>query len=83
VLIRASIEVRLKQGYTDPEGDSTALTLRDLGYSVRGVRVYKCYEVDLDAKSSDEAKTASDEMCRRLLANPTKDDYRITLKTVE
>ena len=83
MLIRASIEVRLKQGYTDPEGDSTALTLRDLGYSVRDVKVYKGYELDLDAKSLDEAKAVLDEMCRRLLANPTKDDYRITLKTVE
>ncbi|MEM1539192.1 MAG: phosphoribosylformylglycinamidine synthase subunit PurS [Candidatus Bathyarchaeia archaeon] len=75
------VEVSLKRGYTDPEGETTARLLRELGYKVENVNVSKVYTVILEAGSREEALEKADEMCRRLLANPTKDDY--TIKLVE
>jgi len=76
---KAKIEVGLKTGHSDPEGDTTARALRELNYPVKGASVSKVYSVVLEANSKTEAETMVDEMCRRLLANPTKDDYKFEL----
>jgi phosphoribosylformylglycinamidine synthase PurS subunit len=34
----------------------------------------------LDVDSEEEAEKKVEEMCRRLLANPTKDDYSFTIE---
>jgi len=44
------------------------------------VRSSKAYEVTLEAGNRKEAEAVVDEMCRRLLTNPTKDDYRFELR---
>lgn len=77
---KASVYVSLKPGYSDPEGQTTAKSLRGLGYSVSDVRVSKVYEVEMEASSRREAEQLLDEMCRRLLSNPTKDNYRFDIR---
>lgn len=80
-IVRA--EVRLKPGHIDPEGETTKNALIELKYPVRSVRVSKIYEILLEASSIDEAKHLAEEMCRRLLANPVKDDYKYTVEEAE
>jgi len=77
---RLKIEVKLKPGHSDPEGETTARLLKELGYKVEAVNVGKVYSVILEGESREEAKAKADEMCRRLLANPTKDNYVITVE---
>jgi len=77
---RLRIEVRLKPGHSDPEGETTARLLKELGYKVETVSVGKVYSVILEAESKNEAKTKAEEMCKRLLANPTKDNYAIVIE---
>jgi len=79
----AKIEVKLKPGHSDPEGETTRKSLFELKYPVKSVGVSKVYEVRLEAKSRAEAKKIVDEMCRRLLANPVKDNYHITIEEAE
>ena len=76
----AVVYVSLKSGYSDPEGETTARALQGLGYKVTGVRSSKAYEISLESVSRKEAEAAVEEMCRRLLTNPTKDDYRFELR---
>lgn len=75
--MRLRIEVRLKLGHFDPEGDVTTRTLRDLGFPVTEVKVGKVYIVDVEAGCREEALRLAEEMCRKLLANPVKDDYNV------
>ena len=70
----------MKPGHSDPEGETTAHLLRELGYSVKTVNVSKLYSVTLEAESRGEAEEKAEEMCKRLLANPTKDNYAITVE---
>ena len=77
---RVKIEISLKPGHSDPEGETTARLLKELGYRVEAVNVGKVYSVALDAKSGKEAKTKAEEICKRLLANPTKDNYAIVIE---
>ncbi|MCK4434055.1 phosphoribosylformylglycinamidine synthase subunit PurS [Candidatus Bathyarchaeota archaeon] len=77
---RLRIEVSLKPGHSDPEGETTANLLKELGYKVDTVNVSKVYSVVLEVESWKEAEMKAEKMCRRLLANPTKDDYTIVIE---
>jgi phosphoribosylformylglycinamidine synthase len=77
---RAKIEVSLKPGHSNPEGETTARLLKELGYKVEAVDVSKVYTAILDAPTIKEAKAKAEEMSKRLLANPTKDNYIITVE---
>ncbi|MBS7647046.1 MAG: phosphoribosylformylglycinamidine synthase subunit PurS [Candidatus Bathyarchaeia archaeon] len=77
---RLRVEVGLKPGHSDPEGETTARLLRELEYKVEEVNVSKVYTILLEANSREEATAMADEMCRRLLANPTKDNYTIIVE---
>jgi phosphoribosylformylglycinamidine synthase PurS subunit len=73
------IEVSLRPGHSDPEGETTAHLLKELGYKVETVNVSKVYSLVLRAESRKEAESKAEEMCKRLLANPTKDNYDIVV----
>jgi phosphoribosylformylglycinamidine synthase PurS subunit len=75
----AKIEVSLKPGHSNPEGETAARLLQELGYKVEAVDVSKVYTVKLEESSLDDAKVKAEEMSKRLLANPTKDDYTISV----
>jgi phosphoribosylformylglycinamidine synthase PurS subunit len=74
------IEVSLKPGHSDPEGETTARLLKELGYKVETVNVSKVYSVVLEAESRKEAEMKAEEMCKKLLANPTKDNYSFVIE---
>jgi phosphoribosylformylglycinamidine synthase len=76
----AKIEVSLKPGHSSPEGETTARLLKELGYKVEAVDVSKVYTVTLEAATAKEAKAKAEEMSKRLLANPTKDNYTVTVE---
>lgn len=77
---RLKVEVGLKPGHSDPEGETTARLLKELGYQVERVNVSKVYTILIEASSKDEALAKAEEMCRRLLANPTKDNYTVVVE---
>ena len=77
---RAKVEVSLKPGHTDPEGNTTQHLLKELGYKVDAVNVSKVYTIQLTAASAKDARAKAEEMAKRLLANPTKDNYTIAVE---
>ena len=79
-MYRARIEVSLKPGHSDPEGEMTAQSLRELKFSVQKANVSKVYVVLFEAQSKKNAEEMVDEMCRKLLANPTKDNYSFKIE---
>lgn len=76
---RAKIEVSLKPGHSDPEGETTSRLLKELGYKVDSVNVNKVYNVIIENNNEKDAKAKAEEMAKRLLANPTKDNYTISV----
>jgi phosphoribosylformylglycinamidine synthase PurS subunit len=77
---RVKIEVSLKPGHSDPEGNTTQDLLKELGYKVNSVNVSKAYNIQIETQTAKDAKTKAEEMAKRLLANPTKDNYTITIE---
>ena len=79
-MYRARIEVSLKPGHSDPEGEMTAQSLKELKFSVQKANVSKVYVIVFEAESKQKAEEAVEEMCRKLLANPTKDNYSFKIE---
>lgn len=83
-MFKARVEVRLKAGVADPEGDNTLKALNLLGFEeVDAVRSVRVFEIDLEAKGNNAAREKLEEMCRKLLANPVIHEYRIELLNPE
>ena len=68
--LKIRVLVRPKSGILDPQGEAVRSALPALGFGgVKSVKVGRLIEMELE--SADEV----DAMCRRLLANPTIEDY--------
>jgi len=83
MMFKARVEISLKRGHIDPEGETTARLLKELGYAVESVNVSKVFNIIFKADSKGNAEDQVEEMCRRLLANPTKDNYTYTIEEVK
>ena len=74
------MEVRVipRPGLLDPQGKAVQHALDSLGYAgVESVRVGKLLALELDADDASAARAVAEEMCRKLLANPVTEDFRI------
>lgn len=80
-MARVRVEVRLKKGVTDPEGDNVHKALTLLGFrDVRAVHSSKVFRIELAARDAKAATKEAEEMCRRLLANPVIHEYEISVE---
>lgn len=78
--MKARIHILLKSGVLDPQGKAIETALHGLGFeSAENVRQGKLIELDIPTSNEDEARQQADEMCKKLLANPVMEQYRIEL----
>lgn len=76
----ARVDVMLKPGISDPQGQTIEKALPVLGYEgVTGVRVGKRIDLEVEAANADEARSKVQEMCERLLANPVIESYEVSI----
>ncbi len=74
----------LKPSVLDPQGKTISAALNTLGYeTVRDVRQGKCFELDLEVESPEEAKIVAAEVADKLLANPVIETYRVEVYASE
>ena len=79
----ARVEIKFKEGLFDPESETTKKSLQQLKFSVDDAKLCKIFQITFDAKSKSDAKAIADEMCKKLLVNPNKDDYSIEIEEVK
>jgi phosphoribosylformylglycinamidine synthase subunit PurS len=80
VSFSARVDVMLKPGIADPQGQTIERALPALGYGgVEAVRVGKHIELEVDADDADEARRKVMEMCERFLANPVIESFEVTV----
>jgi phosphoribosylformylglycinamidine synthase subunit PurS len=72
------VEVMLKPGIHDPQGEAIASACRRLGFDqVAGVRQGKRFEVELDGPADDAALARVTELAAELLANPVIEEFTV------
>ena len=77
---KARIEVKLRRSDLDPEAETVRRSLVDLNFPVTGAKISKVYYITIDTKTKKDAETIAKLMCSRLLANPSKDDYKFDVE---
>ena len=76
--MKIKVIVTLKNGVLDPQGKAIQQTLNGMGFSnVEEVRQGKYFEVEVNEKDEDKAKSKVEEMCKKLLANLVIEDFKI------
>ncbi len=78
--MKARVEVMLKQGVLDPQGEAVRHALGQLGFEdVGSVRQGKLIEIELAEDDPERARQIVTEMCEKLLANTVIETYRIEI----
>jgi phosphoribosylformylglycinamidine synthase len=76
--MRARVFVTLKPSVFDPQGQMITDALHTLGYAaVEDVRQGKYFELDVAARTGDEARAIVAEVAQKVLANPVIESYRV------
>lgn len=76
-MAKARVTITLKKTIMDAQGQTVERALHNLGYQgVGGLRIGKYIEMSVDG----EDKGKVEEMCRRLLANPIIEDFRVEIE---
>ncbi len=78
--MKARVQVTLKRGVLDPQGEAVRHALGTLGFDGVGeVRIGKVIELDLAASDPEAARARVGEMCEKLLANTVIETYTVEL----
>lgn len=82
-MLRARVNVLLKQDVMDPQGNAVVEALHSLGHdSVHQVRVGRCFDLVLNTEDEAHAREQLKEMCEALLANTVIERYEISFHAV-
>ncbi len=74
------IKVMPLKDLLDPQGKAVMGGLKNLGLNgVEDVRIGKNIDLQVDAKSADEAKQIGEEAAKKLLANPVMEVFEVTV----
>jgi len=72
----AKIRVTLRPSILDPQGKAVEHAIGALGVgSVQGVRMGKYIEMRVEGATEAEARKVTEDVCRKLLANPVMEDF--------
>ena len=76
--MKALVHVTLKPDVLDPQGKAIQKASISLGYeAIRSVRQGKLFEVEVDARDAAAVQELLAELCKKLLANPVIEDFKI------
>ncbi len=76
--MKIKVIVTLKNGVLDQQGKAIQQTLNGMNFNnVEEVRQGKFFEIEVNEKDENKAKSSVDEMCKKLLANLVIEDYKI------
>jgi len=80
---RARIRITLRPSILDPQGKAVHHAIGALGTAgVQDVRMGKYVEMKLEAASPGEAQRITEEVCRKLLANPVMEDFHFEIEAL-
>ncbi len=79
--MKINVFVTPKKNVLDPQGAAVGHALESLGFQgLRGTRVGKLIELELEGTDSPLFRQSLDQVCRDLLSNPVIEDFRYEIK---
>jgi len=75
---QADVQVILKDGVLDPQGQTIGRALAELGFdSIIRVNTGRIFKLEIDAESEAMVREIVGNAASKLLANPVIEDYKI------
>ncbi len=82
-MYEAQVHVTLKKSVLDPQGETVRSALETLGFQgIADCRIGKFMVLTLTETDVARARSQVEEMCKKLLANPTIEEYVFQLREV-
>jgi len=79
---KINVEVRLKKGVHDPQGETIKRALENLGYSgIKSINTGKVFTIKLEAETEEQALQAARIYADKLLANPVIEEFTVEKRT--
>ena len=79
----SKIRVTLRKSILDPQGKAVEQAVSTLGVKgVHDVRMGKYVELRVEGATEADARKATEEVCKKLLANPVMEDYHFEIEKV-
>ena len=79
--MKAKVYIRYKDGILDPQGKTVGGALDSMGIDgIQDLRIGKYIEISFGNISKEQAKSVTDESCRKLLANPNTETYHFEVE---
>ena len=79
-MYKAKVTISLRKSILDPQGKAVEHSLKSLGFdSIVDTRMGKSIELKINAKNEEEARSITDDACKKLLANPVMEDYEFEI----
>ena len=76
--MKIKVIVTLKNGVLDPQGKAIQQTLNGMNFTnIEEVRQGKFFEIEVNEKDENKAKSSVDDMCKKLLANLVIENFEI------
>ncbi len=78
--MKVIVNISLKDGVLDPEGQAIGNTLKNLGFNnFNNIRTGKHITLNIDETDENEVLNEADKMCQKLLVNTVIEDYHINI----
>ena len=79
----SKVRIALRKSILDPQGKAVEHAVSTLGVKgVSDVRMGKYIEFKVDGATEADAKRTTEEVCKKLLANPVMEDYHFEVEKV-
>ncbi len=79
----SKIKVTLRKSILDPQGKAVQHAIGSMNVGgIKDVRMGKYIELTIDAENESRARTATEEVCKKLLANPVMEDFHFELEKI-
>ena len=78
--MKVIVNISLKDGVLDPEGQAIGNTLKNLGFNnFNNIRTGKQITLNIDETDENEVLKEADKMCQKLLVNTVIENYHINI----
>ena len=78
--MKLAVTITLNKDVLDPQGKVVHQTLQNMGMNeLINIRQGKFFEIELRESNEEKAKKIVEDMCKKLLANLTIENYKIEI----
>ena len=82
-MFEVKVNIKLKEGVSDPEGANTLKALHLLGFeNVKNAKTIRTFDLLIDGDNKNNVTKDVEQMCQRLLTNPVIHTYEIKIVDV-